>query len=52
MKSINVETIRWKKIMKEIPTKSIFDCRNKFIQILQVLFRSNNDLDEILLAFL
>lgn len=38
--------------MKEIPTKSIFDCRNKFIQILQVLFRSNNDLDEILLAFL
>ena len=38
--------------MREIPTKSLFDCRNKFIQILQVLFKNSTDLDSLLLDFL
>jgi hypothetical protein len=30
----------------------MFDCRNKIVQILQVLFRNNESLDEGLLKFL
>jgi len=42
MKSINIEKISWKKIQKNIPTKTTFDCRNKFVQILQVSFSRNS----------
>ena len=38
--------------MKEVKTKNMFDCRNKIVQILQVLFRNNENLDESLVAFL
>ena len=38
--------------MKQLPNRSIFDCRNKLVQILQVVFRNNNDLDEILVDYL
>ena len=49
---VNLDKIRWKKIMREIPTKSIFDCRNKFVQILQILFKNSEDLDSVMLDFL
>lgn len=52
IKSVNLESIKWKKIMKEVPTKSIFDCRNKFVQMLQVFFRDNHTLDGSLVQFL
>jgi len=38
--------------MKQLPSRSIFDCRNKVVQILQVVFRNNNDLDGILVDYL
>ena len=38
--------------MRKIPTRSHFDCRNKVVQILQVLFRNNESLDEELIKFL
>ena len=47
MKSINIEQIQWKKI--NLPSKTGFDCRNKFIQIMQVLYKNNEDLDLILI---
>ena len=48
LKSLNIESIKWKNIGKSVPNKTIFDCRNKLIQIMQVLFRTKNDLDEVL----
>lgn len=52
IKSVNIESIKWKFILKELPSKTLYDCRNKFVQILQILFRNNEDLDEILVSFL
>ena len=49
---LNLERIRWKKVQNLIPAKSSFDCRNKFIQILQVLFKNTSDLDQQLVSFL
>lgn len=43
--SIQLDSIKWKKIVKRVPTKNYFDCRNKVVQILQVLFRNNQTLD-------
>jgi hypothetical protein len=45
LQGIQLETIKWKKIVRKIPTKNCFDCRNKIVQILQVLFRNNETLD-------
>jgi len=49
---IQLDTLKWKKIIRKIPTRSHFDCRNKVVQILQVLFRNNESLDEGLIKFL
>lgn len=49
---MQLDSLRWKKIVKEVKTKNMFDCRNKIVQILQVLFRNNESLDESLVAFL
>lgn len=49
---IQLDSLRWKKIVRKIPTKTLFDCRNKVVQILQVLFRNNETLDEGLAKFL
>ena len=48
---MQLDSLRWKKIVKEVKTKNMFDCRNKIVQILQVLFRNNESLDESLVAF-
>ena len=52
IKSVSLEKLRWQKIVRHIATKSIFDCRNKFVQILQMVFRNTEGLDEVLIKFL
>lgn len=52
LKSVNLESIQWKKILRLIPTKSIYDCRNKIIQLLQVLFRNEKELDLLVVQFI
>jgi predicted component of type VI protein secretion system len=39
-------------MIKVVPTKTLFDCRNKVTQILQVIFRNNDGLDDVLVDFL
>ena len=34
--TIKMEDINWKKISDKLGTKTIFDCRNKFVQLLQL----------------
>ena len=34
-KSIKLEEVRWKKISEKLKIKTVFDCRNKFVQLLQ-----------------
>ena len=38
-RSIKMEEVNWKKISDKIVTKTIFDCRNKFVQLLQLEIR-------------
>ena len=45
MKGVDLERIKWRKIVRVIPSKTSADCRNKFVQILQVAFKSNEGLD-------
>ncbi len=45
---IDTKKLKWKKMAKEVKTKSAFECRNKVIQVLQVLFRNTKSLDETL----
>ena len=52
LQGINLEKIKWKKVVNVVKTKNVFDCRNKLVQILQVLFRNNQSLDELLSHFL
>lgn len=33
---IKIENVNWQKISDKMKTKTIFDCRNKFVQILQL----------------
>ena len=34
-KNIKLEDVKWKEISTELKTKTVFDCRNKFVQLLQ-----------------
>lgn len=33
---IKIEDVNWQKISDKMKTKTIFDCRNKFVQLLQL----------------
>lgn len=41
LQGVQLESIKWKKIIRKIPSKSHFDCRNKFVQIMNILFVNN-----------
>ena len=47
-----MDSLKWKKIVRQVGNKTIFDCRNKMVTILQILFRNNELLDALLVDFL
>ncbi len=41
-KSIKLENVRWKKISEKLKVKTVYDCRNKFVQLLQYELENTN----------
>ena len=52
LKSINLSAVKWSKVAESLATKSVQQCRNKAVQILQLLFRDNSALDHQLVRYL
>ena len=52
LKSINLSAVKWSKVAESLAMKSVQQCRNKTVQILQLLFRDNSALDRQLVRYL
>ena len=52
LKSINLSAVKWSKVAESLATKSVQQCRNKAVQMLQLLFRDNSALDRQLVRYL
>ena len=52
--AVSMEKIKWSKISNKLVTRSMFDCRNKIIQLLQVFIRTSvsKEFDREIIAFL
>ena len=46
-KDIKLEDVKWKEISSQLKTKTVFDCRNKFVQLLQFELRKQSNLTNI-----
>lgn len=51
---IKLEDVRWKKISDKLGNKTVFDCRNKFVQLMQFMcnkYSHNRNRDGEILKF-
>lgn len=46
-KSIKLENVKWKKISEKLKVKTVYDCRNKFVQLLQYELSNTNRNKEV-----
>lgn len=49
---IDLEGIAWSAISKKVKTRSLIDCKNKFLQVMGILLKSNGDKEREVLNFL
>ena len=45
LQGVQLDSIKWKRILRKLPTKTNLDCRNKLVQIMNILFINNYTLD-------
>ncbi len=53
LQQIKVEDIKWIKLSNKVKSKTALDCRNKFVQMLQIHYKNKpNNIDKMIVDFI